>query len=202
MPVPSTILFERRNDDGPLRFDDVAVSDMLGRNPAEQAFDPGSLILITQQTEELPMNRTTRLLSGLVCAIAVGPISYVLLFPATVGADCENDCGDNNNVCTGSSSGSCQDCSRPPVGCGSSPGITFYTGVATHGSIMGENNVNFVGVPCKKKRLCINGNMVQGECNVFLVCNPAGFGGCQECILGNPMTTSTYQDCRVDPCGT
>lgn len=140
----------------------------------------------------------------------VGGIMVALAWPwvalftaATVDAQCIQDCNTiDSGACTGSSSGSCPDCIVGGA-CSGAPGLTFYTGTAAYGSIMGTKTVTFTAVPCQMKQPCLAGNPAAGSCSVGIGahCDPAGFGGCTTCTLGTPFVFSTYQQCSAAACG-
>lgn len=151
---------------------------------------------------DLAMIQTTAITIGRrLSAVAVAGLCWVL-FTAAVNAQCSNDCGPGDTtICSGSSTGSCPGCVSSPLACSNSPGITYFTGVVIHGSIMGTKTVAFPSIPCRKKKPCISGGIVQGSCSA-LGCYTAGFGGCETCTLGLPITVGTHLDCQItNNCG-
>ena len=139
--------------------------------------------------------------SGLGVA-ALGAFVAVMLTVTQLRAAapvCIQACNSTSSgSCVGSTTGSCPMCVTSGS-CGDL-GITFFTGNATYGSIMGSSQVSWEDIDCKKKRPCMANGAATGTCSNGY-CNPAGVGTCSSmCQTGEPFVVANFQGCVDEGC--
>lgn len=142
------------------------------------------------------------LLSELLALTVVGLFGGFMALDAVI-AECTQGCsGNDSGLCQGDTDTQCSNCVISPVTCAAYPGQASFTGAAIYGSTGGTKTIAFALVPCKTNKPCINGSTVQGRCvPAAFVCDTNGFGGCQHCVLGSPVTSDNAYSCVVtDDC--